>query len=173
MHAPSETNAVRRLFDHELRARLRELAPDGARVLSSEDDEGPGQAALWQPGTTSGVGERAARLRERLLPGAPVLVVLPGPHPLPAMLARALRGTGDRRGGGAGLRDMRAALGPGWEWRGAFALGALLPGPDDDEWAAAHPGAFGVLAIVEALTRRWPVVRGLGEILVLEGVRRP
>jgi hypothetical protein len=174
MAAPPEANAVRHLFDHVLRARgATVLFPEGARVLESEDDEGPGQAAIWQPGTTAGLRERAERLRGHLRPGAPVLVALPGSHPLPAMLARALRGAPGWRAGGPRLNEMRASLGAGWQWRGAFALGSLLPGPDGAEWAAEHPGAFGLLAIAEELTRRWPILRALGETTVLEGERRP
>jgi hypothetical protein len=173
MAALPEANAVQRLYEDVLRMRARALFPEGARVLESEDEDGPGQAALWQPRTTIALRERASRLRERLTPGAPVLVALPGSYPLPAMIARALQGTGGWQPGGARLREMRGALGEGWEWREAFALGALLPGPDRGEWAEAHPGAFGLLAIAEELTRRWPIVRALGETTVLEGVRRP
>jgi len=168
-----EANAVERLFDYVLRARARVLFPAGARVLESEGEEGVWQAALWQPSTTDGLAERAAHLRERLAPGAPVLVALPGPYPLPALLARSLKGSGGWRAEAPRLREARAALGGGWEWRGAFALGALLPGRDQAAWAAAHPGAFGLLAMAEELVRRWPILRALGERNVLEGVRRP
>jgi hypothetical protein len=32
--------------------------------------------------------------------------------------------------------------------------------------------AFGLLAALEGVVRTWPVLRGLGDHLVLEGVRR-
>jgi hypothetical protein len=35
-----------------------------------------------------------------------------------------------------------------------------------------HPQAFGALAALEGLVRRWPMLRGLGRYAAIEGVRR-
>jgi hypothetical protein len=57
-------------------------------------------------------------------------------------------------------------------WRRGFALGVLLPGRRQWAWTLEHPQAFGGLAALEKLVRAWPGLRSLGEITVLEGVRR-
>jgi SAM-dependent methyltransferase len=130
----------------------------------------------------SRVGQGLARV---LRPGAPVLLSLLGPWPLPSVLARALTGQGEARrdhrpsvGGRAldvsypSLAQAGDALGPAFAWTGAFALGVVVPDPDHAPWVTGHPQAFGLLAALEGLVRRWPLVRGLGDHLVLEGRRR-
>ena len=120
-----------------------------------------------------------------LRPGAPVLLSVMGPHPLPAGVERALTGRGQPRGrslprvGGLPVpvhhptpRALRQALGDAFTWTGCFALGALVPGPNHGAWAARHPITFGALAALERLVRDWPGLRGRGDHLVLEGVRR-
>jgi SAM-dependent methyltransferase len=125
------------------------------------------------------------RLAGALEPGAPVLLAFMGPAPLPSVLERALTGRGQARGrsparvGGVSLavhhpslREARRALGSGFTWRRAMALGVLVPGPEHEGWAVRHPMAFGLLAALEGVVRTWPVLRGMGDHLVLEGVRR-
>ena len=135
------------------------------------------------------VGERlAAALR----PGAPVLLCLVGRYPLPAMIDRALtaRGqTGPERRSRATTVDARiptvdAAIehptrreaqrrfGTAFHWRAGFALGVLVPCGSHAAWIERHPLAFGVLAALEGLVRRAPLLRSLGAYVVLEGVRR-
>jgi hypothetical protein len=51
-------------------------------------------------------------------------------------------------------------------------LGVLVPAPAHEAWARENPIAFGLLAAAERLVRSWPVLRGLGDHLLVEG-RRP
>lgn len=124
-------------------------------------------------------------LAQALRRGAPVLLGLMGRWPLPAMLERGLTGRGEARPRSeprvAGVpvparyptaTEVRRLLGPGFAWQGSFALGVLVPGPAHGDWVTRNPQAFGLLAALEGLVRRWPVLRSLGDHLVLEGVRR-
>lgn len=173
-------NPVERLFDYVLHERQTALFPPGVRVLDVGAGEpgGPCGAAFAGAETADRLGpaELGRRLRSWLPAGALVLLAFPGARPLPGILERALLGTGDWRPRAAAPRpsgrELQAALGPGLEWRGSFALGVLLPGRAGAPWAAAHPQAFGLLAAAEELVRRWPLLRALGEVTVLEGVRR-
>ncbi len=123
-------------------------------------------------------------LAAALRPGAPVLLSLLGPWPLPAVVRRLLTGLGQPRRGRpprvAGLpvavayptlAEARRALGPSLVWTDAYALGVLLPGPEHAPWTAGHPQAFGLLAALERGLRRWPGLRQLGDHVVLEGRR--
>src|SRR4029077_1092598 len=112
-----------------------------------------------------------------------VVVSLPGPWPLPATIRRTLTGVGDARRRRASAfgeappavatpAEARSALGAAFEWTDSYALGVLLPGPDQEGWAADHPQAFGLLAALERAMRRWPGLRQLGDLSVLEGRRR-
>jgi len=127
------------------------------------------------------VGEGLARV---LRPGAPVLLSLMGPWPLPATLHHALTGRGEPRRWSrprvAGREvpvtyptpsEIRRALGSGFRWHRTSALGVLVPGPDHAAWAWSNPQSFGVLAAFERVVRGWPLLRGLGDHLLLEGVR--
>jgi SAM-dependent methyltransferase len=128
----------------------------------------------------------AAGLEAALRPGAAVLLSLMAPRPLPALLEQALTGRGELpRGlchplvGGTplpvsypGLREVKRGFGPSFAWTGAFALGVLIPGPGHAGWASRHPQCFGLLAALESLVRRWPILRALGDHMVVEGVRR-
>jgi SAM-dependent methyltransferase len=128
----------------------------------------------------------AQGLAAALRPGAALLLSLMAPRPLPALLEQALTGRGELpRGscppvvGGAplpvsypGLREVKRRFGPSFAWTGAFALGVLIPGPGHAGWASRHPQCFGLLAALESLVRRWPVLRALGDHVVIEGVRR-
>jgi hypothetical protein len=128
----------------------------------------------------SALGRALARA---LRPGSPVGCVLPGAWALPAVLERALRGTGesprDRRprfDGGAVRRvtpsEWRRAFGPAFSWARRQALGVVLRGPSSGAWALRRPVLFAVLAAAEDVVGTWPVLRGLGDQIVLEGVRR-
>jgi len=128
----------------------------------------------------------AAGLAAALRPGAPVLLSLMTPHPLPALVERALTGRGeaprgrrDPQVGGEplpvaypGLRELKRRFGEAFAWSGAFALGVLIPGPGHAGWVSRHPQSFGLLAALERLVRRWPILRTLGDHVVLEGARR-
>jgi SAM-dependent methyltransferase len=120
-----------------------------------------------------------------LRPGGRVLLSVMAAHPLPATLARVLLGRGGRRGrtdprvGGVavpvrhpGARRLRADLGDVFRWDRCYGLGVLVPGPDHGGWAARHPLAFAALAAAEGVVRGWPLLRGHGDHLVLEGARR-
>jgi SAM-dependent methyltransferase len=124
------------------------------------------------------------RLRGLLRAGAPVLFCLMGRAPLPAVVERAFRGRGARRADGdvnvggrpvavryPSLSDIREALGPAFRWTRTSALGVCVPGPGHARWVEAHPQTFGTLAMVERVLRAAPVLRGLGDHVVLEGVR--
>jgi hypothetical protein len=174
-----EANPVARFFEHVLFERRRALFPHGVTVLEVGDDEAGGEcgAGFAAPDVAARLGavEVGRRLRSRLAAGAPVLLAFPGARPLPRLLESVLRGTGETARGAdsrLGLRDLRRALGVGLEWRRAFALGVLLPGPGRADWAAAHPQSFGLLAVLEEIVRTWPPLRAWGEVTVLEGVRR-
>lgn len=127
------------------------------------------------------VGESLARA---LRPGAPVLLCVIGPWPLPALVGRALFASGPFRRPVPEVegvpvpvrhltpRELRDALGPAFAWRDAWAQGVLLPGPMHERWARRHAQAFGVLAALERFVRRLPGLRALGDHAVVEGYRR-
>jgi SAM-dependent methyltransferase len=128
------------------------------------------------------VGEGLARV---LRPGAPVLLNLLGPRPWPATALGALRGRPSSRAAGAPrvqgvpvpvqyptLAAARKRLGTAFTWHGAWALGVLVPDPSHAAWAARHPVLFGSLSALEGVIRKWPLVRGGGDHVVLEGARR-
>jgi ubiquinone/menaquinone biosynthesis C-methylase UbiE len=118
-----------------------------------------------------------------LRPGAPVVLSVVGPRPLPGVVAEALTGRPARSaavkvaGQRIGARtlsaaDVRREMGPAITWDKTFALGVLVPSPAHDAWVARNPVAFGALAALEGLVRRWPLVRGWGDHIVIEGVRK-
>lgn len=116
-----------------------------------------------------------AALAAAVRPGGSVLLSLRGPRPLPAVVRRTLTGVGEPRRGRIAyppLDEARAALGAPFLWTDAYALGALLPGPEHERWAREHPQTFAFLAALERAVRRWPALRQLGEHVVLEGRRR-
>lgn len=127
-----------------------------------------------------------AGLAAALCPGAPVLLSLMAALPLPALVERALTGRGEAPRGRRdpqvgdqalpvaypGLREVRRCFSDSFLWTGAFALGVFLPGPSHAAWASRHPQGFGLLAALEGLVRRWPILRTLGDHVVLEGARR-
>lgn len=129
-------------------------------------------------------GAVGAGLARVLRGGAPVVLSLIGRWPLPALAERALTGQGPSRRDAArvagielpvrypGRAGLRAAFGPGFAWSGGFALGVLVPGPAHAAWASRHPQLFGALVALEGRVRGWPLLRALGDHVVLEGRRR-
>jgi SAM-dependent methyltransferase len=176
------------------RARARAQAATGAslefEVRAAEEVgalEGPFDGAYSDFGALNCADLRAvgAGLARVLRRDAPILLSVMGRWPLPAMLERALTGRGSVRGrdevrvagigvptGYPGARLVKEALGPAFAWRGGFGLGICVPGPEHGAWAVRHPQLFGALAALEGRVRRWPLLRSLGDHLVLEGVRR-
>jgi hypothetical protein len=150
------------LFRHVLDERARKLFPPAARML--DVGQGAGEAGVLFDGAYAGPGvldgvdlvELGRALAAALRPGAPVLLCLRRSRP-------------PKR---PGLREARARLGPEFVWRGAFALGVLVPAESRQEWVRRHPQAFGVIAALEGVVRRWPLLRGFGDYVAIEGARR-
>ena len=189
-------NPVALVFRHVVQARLEVLFQEGARILRVECRTGADAAALTPAGGgfdgahvslgplgLADLRAVGAALAAALRPGATVVVSLPGPWPLPATIRRTLTGVGDARRRRASIfgeappavataAEVRSALGAAFEWTDSYALGVLLPGPAQGGWAADHPQTFGLLAALERKVRRWPGLRQLGDVSVLEGRRR-
>jgi SAM-dependent methyltransferase len=159
-------------------------------LRAAEDVAGAGQGF---DGACSGFGALncadlpsvARGLASVLKPRAPLLLSLLGPRPLPAVLERALTGKGGERRrirprvGGVelhvaypGLGELRRAFGHEFAWSRAAALGVLVPGPAHEGWVRRHPQTFGLLAALEGMVRGWPLLRSLGDHVLLEGERR-
>jgi SAM-dependent methyltransferase len=174
------------------KAAERGLGDDRVRfeLRAAEDVAGAGEGF---DGAYSGFGALncadlplvARGLASALNPRAPLLLSLLGRRPLPALVERALTGKGtDRlrvrpRVGGVevpavypGLSEARRAFGDAFAWSGAAALGVLVPAPSHEAWVRLHPQAFGLLAALEGLVRGWPLLRSLGDHVLLEGERR-
>ncbi len=128
------------------------------------------------------VGQGLARA---LRPGAPVLLSLMGPYPLPAWLSARLRARPPVRGARvprvAGLEvatdylpihEVRRRLGDAFTWRGARALGVLMPDPNYAAWGQRWPRLLATLAHAEDCVRGWPGLRALGDHVLHEGCRR-
>jgi SAM-dependent methyltransferase len=163
------------------KASERGLGPEECRfeVRGAENLDAAGSPFDGAYSTSEALGgadlpRTGAALAAALRPGAAVVISLPGPWPLPAVIRRTLTGMGDSRRGRAcpTLAQARAALGDGLDWTDAYALGVLVPGPDHERWVADHPQAFGMLAALERAVRRWPGLRQLGDHMVLEGRRK-
>ena len=179
---PSPRDPVSLLFRFTLDERRRVLFPRGGRVLeirpggwSGPEPDGGFDAAFGPPGALDGAEpERLGTWVARALrPRAPVVLCLPGPRPLPDLLARALTAApGTASPNARALREWRARLGPDFAWRRTFALGVLLPGPGRSAWAGERPLLLGLAAAAERVLRGLPPFRGLGALAVLEGVRR-
>lgn len=191
-----EPDPARLFFRHLLHERLRLLFPSGSRVLVLGDVEAsrllagsrvevvavdPAEAerrgrvfdgAFCAADALDGAALAgvARGLVASLRQGAPILLCFRAPWPLPRMRVRAPRAVGERRPVRLVPREVRAAFGAGVEWRDAYALGVVVP--KDGAWAARSPQAFALLAALEHLVRRWPLLRSLGDVFVLEGVRR-
>lgn len=170
-----------------LEASRRRLAEGGRPVLSvSSVDEAV--APLGEPGSYDAawlslpstreldVPDLGRRLAVVLRPGAPLVCSFPTGWPLPAVLTRVLRGTGDWTGPRDGDRlssgGWRRAFGPEFSWHRTRALGLLIPSRPEGAWAERHALLLGALAAAEHVCGSWPVLRGLGERVLLEGVRR-
>jgi SAM-dependent methyltransferase len=166
-------NIASSLFSVEVRA-----AEDVGGIGASFDGAYSNFGAL-NCGDLAAVGRGLVRV---LKPGAPVLLSWMGPRPLPGVLRHGLRA---RRGrdrphvGGVPvsvryptLREVRDVMGSDFAWRDSFGLGVTVPAPEFPSWPVRHPGLLGVLAGLESVVRGWPILRGLGDHLVMEGVRR-
>jgi SAM-dependent methyltransferase len=163
------------------KASERGLGPEECRfeVRGAENLDAAGSPFDGAYSTSEALGgadlpRTGAALAAALRPGAAVVISLPGPWPLPAVIRRTLTGMGNSRRGRScpTLAQARAALGDGLDWTDAYALGVLVPGPDHERWVADHPQAFGILAALERAVRRWPGLRQLGDHMVLEGRRK-
>jgi hypothetical protein len=154
-------NPVTLLFHHVLRTRMQTLFAGRSRVadlgVTDLGSEAGLEGAFAGPGVLDrkDLGALGRALVPALRSGAPLLICVP-------------RTGADR----IGLHGARASLGPEFAWSGAFALGLVVPRESQQDWVRRHPQAFGVLAAVEGLVRRWPLLRAAGEYLVLEGARR-
>jgi hypothetical protein len=172
-------NPAVQFFRAVFQQRVAAIFPAGARVLDLAGPldglraERPWDGAHAAPGSLDGadLGALGAALAGCLRAEAPVVLCLPGPLPLPALLQRALRARGAWRRGQPAVAAARA-LGREFVWTGSFGIGLLVPGAAQRDWIVEHPQTFGVLAALERPVRRWPLVRDLGEQLVLEGRRR-
>ena len=137
------------------RVRFEVRRPDELRLQDGSFD-----GCFVAPGALAGVSlvalgpPLAAVLRE----GAPLLVSVPAPRPATARI-------------GARRRAQRM-LGPHFRWRRGFGIGVVLPSGTTPAWAAAWPQAFAIGAIAERLARHAPLLRDLGDHLVLDGARR-
>jgi SAM-dependent methyltransferase len=158
------------------------LASRGVRVVGLDPSREAIEAAATVGGRFDGayassgldgadLSALGSALAVALRPGAPVLLSLRGPRPLPGTLRRALTGLGEPRPACPTLAQARRALGPALRWTDAYALGVLLPAPENGAWAAEHAQAFGILAALERAVRHWPLLRQLGDRAVLEGRR--
>ena len=187
-------SSIEPALTHALDACRRRLARDGRKVFVVSDDV-DGRAELEQPRsfdaawiaphTVDGLDVAALgrRVATALQPGAPVACSIPGCWPLPAVLERALRGTGElprpRRarveGRGApciSASSWREAFGADFSWHHVRGVGVLLPLRPDAAWAERNALFLGVLAAAEHVSGSWPLLRALGERVLLEGVRR-
>lgn len=170
--------AIALYFAHVVAERLRPLVPPGRRVLdfgdrhgwvarnleavgmkvvrglAAEGDERDGYGGAYAEVHDWSVARSRARgLTERLPAGTPVLVRL------------------ERRAGQSAAAVTRD-LGPGFSWKGALALGLLVPAEEQSFWAESHPHAFAALAALEGLVRAWPGLGLRGREALLLGVRR-
>ena len=156
-------NPVGLLFRHVAETRARKLFPAGGRVLVLPDVPAdasvPFDAAYAAPGALdhADLDALGRNLAAALRPGAPVLLCLARGRP-PATTP--------------GPREARARLGDAFVWTGAFGLGVIVPGERRQVWVRRHPQAFGILAALEGVVRRWPLVRSLGDHAALEGRRK-
>jgi SAM-dependent methyltransferase len=167
----------------------RGLGPEDCRfeVLGAEnaDAAGAGFDGAYASFATRGPADlraMGAALAATLRGGAGVVLSLPGPWPLPAVIQRTLTGLGDERRRASRFEEgwpavatpaeARRALGAAFEWTDSYALGVLVPGAAQERWVADHPQTFGLLAALERAVRRWPGLRQLGDLSVLEGRRR-
>jgi hypothetical protein len=154
-------NPVALLFRHVFAARVRAVFAGRSRVVdlgsadlrSQRDLDG----AFAGPGVLDDedLAALGPALARALRSGAPVLLCL-------------------RREGASRVRlpQARTRLGPDLAWSDAFGLGVIVPAESRERWVRRHPQAFGVLAAIEGLVRRWPLLREAGYYLVIEGVRR-
>jgi hypothetical protein len=157
----------------------------GGEAPFPNEDIAPFDAAWIAPVTLENVdvSELGQWVASVLRPGAPVACSIPGCRPLRALLERALRGTGElprpdrarfegRRAPCISVSAWRKAFGPEFTWRRVRAVGALLPVRAARSRAEERALLMYGLGTMEHLLGSWPIVRGLGDRALLEGVRR-
>lgn len=181
-------------LDFSFEETLRRWREAGKRVLvvarggeppSPGEDVTPFDAAWIAPVRLDevDVAELGRWVASVLRPGAPVACSIPGCWPLPALVERALLGTGElprpdrariegRRAPCLSAASWRRAFGPEFSWHRVRAMGALLPSQAGRSWGERHDLLLYGVGTMEHLLGGWPIVRGLGERTLLEGVRR-
>jgi ubiquinone/menaquinone biosynthesis C-methylase UbiE len=94
---------------------------------------------------------------------------------LPAKAVRRLRGAATARVEGREfpvqyptLRQWRARFRPFFDLRRACAVGLFVPPTYVEPWARRHPGAIAALLRLDRRVGAWPLLRGLGDHLLLE-----
>jgi hypothetical protein len=138
--------------------------------VDGQDDSEPADGACLavMPADGARIGSSVGR---RLRAGAPVRVCIPGRVSMAALIARALRGYGERRWNPS-MADVLESLGPDFVWQRARGAGIVLPGGAHRAWAEAHPQLFAVLATLDAIVAPIPLLRAFSERIVVEGRRR-
>ncbi len=187
-------SSVRPALDFSLEEVRRRLDVPGKRILvvtaggkvdGAGEASGPFDAAWIAPARLEGldVGGLGRRVAAALRPRAPLACVIPGCWPLPAVLERALLGVGDlpwpRRARVEGRPERcisaaawRKAFGPDFSWHRARGVGVLVPAWSSGASVERRALVLGVLAAAEHVIGSWPVLRALGDRILLEGVRR-
>jgi hypothetical protein len=194
MTAPAVVSSVKPALDFRLEEIRRRLEAPGRRILVLTDGvegvdasevSGPFDGAWIAPARlegfdVKGVGRRvAAALRA----GSPLVCVIPGCWPLPEVLSRALLGVGDLPGPRRARLEgrpapclsaaaWREAFGPDFSWHRARGVGVLVPARSSGIEVERRALVLGLLAAAEHVVGGWPVLRGLGDRILLEGVRR-
>lgn len=187
-------SSVRPALDFSLEEARRRLGAPGKQILvvtgggevdGGGEASGPFDAAWIAPARLEGldVGELGRRVAAILRPRAAVACVIPGCWPLPAVLERALLGVGDlpwpRRARVEGrpaccisAAAWREAFGSDFSWHRARGVGVLVPARSSGDRGERRALVLGLLAAAEHVIGSWPVVRALGDRILLEGVRR-
>jgi hypothetical protein len=169
----------------ELPGRRTLVLVDGAAETAPGEEAGPYDAAWIAPVRLEGldVGRLGRVVAALLRPGAPLACVVPGCWPLVAVLERALLGVGDlpvprrarlegRSPGCLSAAAWKRAFGPGFRWHRLRGVGVLVPARSSGVEVERRALVLGLLAAAEHVIGGWPVVRALGDRLLLEGVRR-
>jgi hypothetical protein len=192
--AGAPVGSVRPALDFCLDEARRRLSAPGRRILVLTDGvegsdagevSGAFDAAWIAPTRLEGldVHELGRVVAAVLRPGAPLACVVPGCRPLSTVLERALLGQGDlpsarraRLEGGSvpclSAAAWRKAFGPEFSWHRLRGVGILVPARSAGIQVERRALVLGLLAAAEHVVGGWPILRGLGDRLLLEGVRR-
>lgn len=126
----------------------------------------------------------AARELARLLhPGAHVLICVVNrlvpwellwhfAHGEPRRAVRRFRSTSVSQDGQVPVYNhsvaaMRRVFAPDFQLRGRRAIGVLMPSPQFERWAGRFPRVFAQLAHADLRVGGWPILRGLGDCVLL------